>query len=263
MTDANTVSNRGRIAWLERDGDDFPYYDGKPVDLSGLQWISILIGVAVGYAALTTGFGVIHGAMLLKGFTTTILYVAIPLTVLAIVSKGHWTALFRKIRGGDVLMMIGFAILNIIVTLVCATLFINLDEATANPAVAGLSQQSTADIFIFYIRTLIQLFGEEVMTILPFLALLWFFTTRMKTGRVTAVLLAWVVTAVLFAAEHLSTYGWNFLQALTGVGVARLVLTLPYIITKNIWVGTGAHILNDWIMFTVSLLGAGAGEAAG
>jgi membrane protease YdiL (CAAX protease family) len=56
----------------------------------------------------------------------------------------------------------------------------------------------------------------------------------------------------------LPTYGWNILQALAGVGVARLVLTIPYIVTKNIWVCTGAHILNDWIFFGIALLGAGA-----
>jgi membrane protease YdiL (CAAX protease family) len=34
-------------------------------------------------------------------------------------------------------------------------------------------------------------------------------------------------------------------QALVGIGAARLVLTLAYIRTKNIAVSTGAHILND------------------
>jgi len=35
------------------------------------------------------------------------------------------------------------------------------------------------------------------------------------------------------------------------------VLTLPWIMTKNIWVSTGAHIVNDWLLFTMSLFGAG------
>ena len=38
--------------------------------------------------------------------------------------------------------------------------------------------------------------------------------------------------------------------------VARLILLLPYIMTKNIWVSTGAHILNDWTLFIIALLGA-------
>jgi membrane protease YdiL (CAAX protease family) len=27
--------------------------------------------------------------------------------------------------------------------------------------------------------------------------------------------------------------------------------------TKNLWVSTGAHILNDWTLFSLQLLGAG------
>jgi membrane protease YdiL (CAAX protease family) len=30
--------------------------------------------------------------------------------------------------------------------------------------------------------------------------------------------------------------------------VARLILTWAYIRTKNIWVSTGAHIINDWVL---------------
>jgi membrane protease YdiL (CAAX protease family) len=30
------------------------------------------------------------------------------------------------------------------------------------------------------------------------------------------------------------------------IGSARLVLTWAYVWTKNIWVSTGAHIINDW-----------------
>jgi membrane protease YdiL (CAAX protease family) len=35
-------------------------------------------------------------------------------------------------------------------------------------------------------------------------------------------------------------------QCVVVIGSARLVLTLAYVWTKNIWVSTGAHIINDW-----------------
>jgi membrane protease YdiL (CAAX protease family) len=34
-----------------------------------------------------------------------------------------------------------------------------------------------------------------------------------------------------------------------------LVLTLPWIMTKNLWVSTGAHVLNDWLLMAMGLLG--------
>ncbi len=70
-------------------------------------------------------------------------------------------------------------------------------------------------------------------------------------------MLSTLLIGVLFAAVHLPSYGWNVLQVLSGVGIARLVLTIPYIITKNIWVWTGAHILNDWAFFGFALVMAG------
>jgi hypothetical protein len=48
-----------------------------------------------------------------------------------------------------------------------------------------------------------------------------------------------------------------------GVGVARIVLLLSYIMTKNIWVSTGAHVLNDWATFAVSALSAVAAGSDG
>jgi len=35
-----------------------------------------------------------------------------------------------------------------------------------------------------------------------------------------------------------------------------MMLTLPWILTKNIWVSTGAHIVNDWLLLVMTLLGA-------
>ncbi|MGD8167019.1 hypothetical protein ACEXOS_007315 [Herbiconiux sp. P16] len=54
------------------------------------------------------------------------------------------------------------------------------------------------------------------------------------------------------------------LQAVVGIGVARLVLSPAFIRTKNILVSTGAHILNDWGGFTFTLLtGPAAAGTAG
>jgi membrane protease YdiL (CAAX protease family) len=94
----------------------------------------------------------------------------------------------------------------------------------------------------------VQLLGEELITILPFLALLTFLHSRAGLGRPAALLIAWVVSALAFGAIHLPTYDWNIVQCLVVIGSARLVLTWAYVWTKNIWVSTGAHILNDFAL---------------
>ncbi len=122
-------------------------------------------------------------------------------------------------------------------------------------AVGGAASDTT-DQVVFFAKTIPQLFGEEVITILPFLALLQLFSRGLGIARKGTVLGAWLITAVVFGLIHLPTYNWNVLQCIMVIGSARLVLTLPWIMTKNIWVSTGAHIVNDWLLFLMSLLGA-------
>ena len=67
-----------------------------------------------------------------------------------------------------------------------------------------------------------------------------------------------LVGTLVFAAIHLPTYGGNILQCLAVIGVARVVLLVPFLLTKNIWASTGAHVLNDWTLFAIGVATAGA-----
>ncbi len=243
-----------RHNWLERPGDDFPYYRGRPVEIPTGGWLLVLIGVAVGFFVLTQGPRFASG--LPARFLLAFLYSAIPLAALAIVAGGHWRALFRPLRGVDALWMIGFALLNIAVTLLVGQITVRVMDTTANSAIAGVGHMAGSDRLAFFALTGIQLFGEEVMSTLPFLALMYWLCGRGGIGRKTAIAIATLIVALLFAAEHLPTYHWNVLQTLMGVGVARIVLLLPYLMTKNLLVSAGTHILNDWIFFGISILAA-------
>nr|WP_245000297.1 CPBP family intramembrane glutamic endopeptidase [Marinobacter daepoensis] len=128
--------------------------------------------------------------------------------------------------------------------------------ADTNLAVDGLADLDTSERVLFFLRTIPQLFGEEVLTILPFLAILYVAYERLNLSRTKALLLAWVLSSALFGLVHLPSYNWNLLQCLLVIGSARLVLSLAYIKTKNIWVSTGAHIINDWTIFAIVLFGS-------
>jgi len=98
------------------------------------------------------------------------------------------------------------------------------------------------------------LFGEELFTIIPFLVILQFSTKVLKTSRKKAVAIAWIVSAIIFGAIHLPTYNWNFMQSILGIGIVRLILTFPYVKTKNIWISFFVHVLNDWCLFLIPVL---------
>lgn len=134
----------------------------------------------------------------------------------------------------------------------------SLFGAATNPSVSALAEMTSGERVAFFAKTVPQLFGEEILSILPFLAVLYAMHAKAGMGRKPAILVAWLLTAIVFGAAHLPTYDWNFMQCFVIIGVARRVLLLPYIKTKNIWVSTGAHILTDWIMFGVTILEASA-----
>lgn len=194
------------LFFFERRDLDLPYYRGTPVGLSRRGWQITLAATALGFAALVTlqplarsGFGPILPA---------ILFVLIPLAGLAMAAG--WTAvraLFHPLRRLDWALMPGFALLNLLVTLLLGLVILRLFHAVENPAGAVVAAASGAERLLFFGWTAIQLLGEEIFTILPFLAFLTFLNARMP--RRSALVLAALGAAVIFALAHLPTYQWN------------------------------------------------------
>ena len=259
MTDEAAQPRRqGRFVWLERAGDDFPFYDGRPVALSGRQW-SVVLGTTLAALLILT----LGGPLVAKALGSTpvarvmvaSVFAGLPLLALARVAPQGWRLLFRRITGRDILWMFGFAALNLVVTITIALTLQQFLDMTVNPII-DIKLDGTGAKLGFLVWTAIQLLGEELLTMLPFLAILTLGFGRFGMGRRAAMTLAWVGSSLVFALAHLPTYNWNLVQCLLVVGVARLVLTLAYVRTKNLWVSVGAHILYDWTIFgLVTLVG--------
>jgi hypothetical protein len=244
-----------RLRWLEDPGRDFPFYNGAPVGLSGWQWVFVMAAVAAGFAVLVAPIPWPAGP--LGALIPAVLFPLIPMVALAQVAPGHWKALFGKVGWRELRLMLGFALLNIVVSMSVGAIVHALADVTPNAATAQLGGMDTAGRIAFFAKTVPQLFGEEIVTLLPFLAALTLLSNRLGVGRKGAVVGAWLVSSLIFGLLHLPTYDWNLVQCLAVIGTARMVLTLAWILTKNIWVSTGAHIINDWLLFSMALLGAG------
>jgi len=230
---------------------DFPFYAGNPILLRGRQWTVVLLGVAIGFALLA--LLPVPGPALLGQWVRALVFMAVPLAALALVAGRHWTALFHRVGWKDVGLMVGFAVLNTLVSIVIGSVVLSTAGAEANPVGGALQDMGTGERLLMFASMIPQLIGEELLTILPFLALLYLGVTRLGRTRRGTIIVAWVATAVLFGAVHLPTYDWNLVQCFVVIGVARIILTIPYLITKNLWVCAGAHILNDWLQFGFGL----------
>jgi membrane protease YdiL (CAAX protease family) len=244
-----------RFTRLEDPGKDFPFYNGAPSRISAGQWLFVLAMVVVAFLLLTVPIDWPGGAF--GPLIPALLFPALPLAALAYVAPGHWRSIFGRVGGREVKLMFGFALLNIVVSMSVGVALSTFATVTPNAAAAQLGALDAAGQAAFFAKTIPQLLGEELITILPFLALLQWLVGGLGVGRKRAIIVAWLVSSLVFGLLHLSAYDWNVVQCVLVIGTARLVLTLPWIMTKNIWVSTGAHIINDWTLFGMALLGAG------
>ncbi|MCG6882315.1 MAG: CPBP family intramembrane metalloprotease [Silicimonas sp.] len=250
--------SESRISWLERENDDFPYYDGQPVPVTGVQWVIVVASVALGFYVLFQLQLMFPTGPL--SFLSSIAFVAIMLGTLALFTGRHWTALFRRMRGVDWLLILLFFVLNWIVTIAAGFLVVAVFDAQPNPAGKILAAASQLDKYLFFGKSAVQLLGEELLTVLPFLAVLTWLVAA-GVSRTVAIVIAALVASTIFAMVHLPTYQWNWGHCLVALIPVRLVLLLPYIMTKNLWVSTGVHVVNDWLIFGLPLLFA-SGEGA-
>ncbi len=231
---------------LEPRGRDFPYYRDSPFAASIYGWLVILAGVAAGFLALVTPLPLADGVV--SGWLRAILFAGLPLLALRVASPYGWTAIFARVGLREVKLMFVFALLNILVSLAVGATVKLFGTVTANAAVADAAQLGGVRLLNFFGKVALQLLGEELMTILPFLAVLALCRARVGLGRNVSVIVAWLASAVAFGLVHLPTYDWNLVQCLVVIGSARLILTWAYVWSKNVWVSTGAHIINDWTL---------------
>ena len=237
---------------------DFPFYTGQPVALGAHQWCFILLALAAAYGALYIPAMVawrVSGGW--AAVIPAIVFPAVPLLALRAVAGPQWQVLFRRMGWRDLWLAVGLVFLSIGVTVVVALIVSRFFAAVPNPVIKALAAMGTGEKLVFMASTIPHLIGEEILTVLPFLALLTWLAGRLRMPRRRAIVCAWVASSVLFGALHLPTYGWNVAQSLVIISVSRMVLWLAYLRTKNLSVAALAHILNDWLLLGfVALLGA-------
>lgn len=187
-------------------------------------------------------------------FLLRLLFAGLPLAAWAWVARRDARVLFGPFGWREALLAVLTAVLAMVAALAAALVVSRFALVSPNP-LAFVSARMALPDFVWQLLSLTpQLLGEELLTVLPFLALVQFASTRLGWGRRRSLLLALLGSTLLFSAAHLPTYGWHWAQCFCIIGASRVVLTLAYIATRNLWVSTGAHILTDWAEFTLVFL---------
>lgn len=224
---------------------DLPFYNGKPVEIDGTGWFVLMASVAIAFLALT----LIPFRTFPYNLVPAIIFVGIPILSLLRVAGRQWTCLFRSVGFRSAALMLLFGAATLVGSMAMGWVLQRFFELHSNPVADEIAAMSASQVGATLLVTGIQLVGEELFGILPFLAVLWFCVQQMNISRRWAILIALIISGLLFGAAHLPTYDWHLAQSLIGIGFARVILTLAYIVTRNLWVSAGAHIINDWTGF--------------
>lgn len=104
------------------------------------------------------------------------------------------------------------------------------------------------------IMVIIQLFGEEFCKLVPFLLVLTLLYDK-TSNRKLSIVIAALVSVLLFGLVHIYSYNGHIIQILLIQGIGSLIFLFTYIKTKNILVSYIMHLALDFLAFILMFVG--------
>lgn len=241
--------------WIEDPDKDFPFYNGKPIKISASKWAIIIAFLIFGFILLTK-MNLPFIPFKVNEFLQTISLPLFAVLGLYLTIGSYIKKFFRPLHKKDILTIIVFAILSLIVSSALSAIVGALSGGVkANPAAAVHGGADALPQFLWSrFLTIIQLFGEEFMALIPFLACLTFFYHQNPHKRKRAVWLALICSSLIFGLLHLPTYQWDFVQCIFVIGLGRVIDSLAYVKTKNLLVTYIAHVIYDLAIYIFAFL---------
>lgn len=166
-----------------------------------------------------------------------------PVISLLVLGNKAFRKLFLMPKLKDIPSIIGMTFLLLIVAMISGAILQNFDVVN-NPIIDVVNK----DNFKFMTGLmLVQLVIEEIFFIVWFL----FLYHNVKIGTENSrTMIAWVGSSILFGIMHLSTYGFNIIQAVVGIGIIRFALSAIYVKKKNLTLSYMVHFLYDFIIIS-------------
>lgn len=199
--------------------------------------IGFLIGIAIPFLIPPTGDGLLKAILL-----------AVPsLLAVVYVFKDDMSSVFRMPKLRDIItLIIGFILMFVF------AIIANFIGNALGIAIMTDSAVNGAPI-ILIIRALIQLIGEELLKFIPLIIVVAYLYKSI--GRKAAIIVAIIISQIIFALFHIPAYGFAIGFLLVHIGFASIALPLVYIKTKNLVLCYLIHLFFDLYTFIPHLLG--------
>ena len=199
--------------------------------------IGFLIAAAIPFIIPPTG----------NGFLKAILITFPPLLAVIYVFKDDMSNIFRMPKPRDILIVIIGFILMFVVSMIANI----IGGALGLTALADSSVNGSPLLLI--LRAVIQLVGEELIKFIPLIILTAYLYKSI--GRKAAIIVAIIISQIIFALFHIPAYGFSILFLLVHIGLSSIVLPFVYIKTKNLVLCYIIHLINDLWAFLPYILG--------
>lgn len=226
--------------WSFKMTNDFFKFEDKEYDLPFLNGDSrfttknvaiLLIGFLI--AAITPFIIPPTGNEFLKSVIVTFA----PLLTVVYVFKNDMSNIIRKPKLKDILIVVIGLIMMVVLDYVSASIISVLGlHALTDSAVNGSP-------ISMIIRLLIQLWGEELVKFIPLIIVTAYLYKSI--GRKAAIIVAIIISQIIFSLIHIPAYGFSILFLLIGIGLDSIALPLVYIRTKNLALCYLVHLIYD------------------
>ena len=176
----------------------------------------------------------------------SILFALPQLLAIVYVFKDDMSNIFRMPKPRDIIIVI----IGFILMFVFEILANFIGMALGIPFQTNNSVNGTPLILI--IRSIIQLLGEELVKVIPLIIITAYLYKSI--GRKAAIIVAIIISQIIFALIHIPAYGFSIGFLLLYMGFSSIVLPLVYVKTKNVVLSYLIHLLFDLYAFLPFLL---------
>ena len=218
---------------FENENIDFPFYNGNP-SIFHLDWLIVLVGVLLFISILFIPIEI-------NSNVASVLLCLVVLIPIIYVSRKNLNFFFKKPQKKDIILILACVIFYYMYGIIVASTLLQLGVKTYPNAIINFDMD-----FIFWITTLIQIFGEELFKVCLFILTLSFvyhYTNKRKFSIVCGVILSLLVFGLL----HFKAYNGALLQIILIISIGGIFYTFAYIKTKNIIVSYVIHVIIDAI----------------
>lgn len=227
---------------FENETQDFPLYRENPHISTG-KWAVMIFSVLLTLFLIMVPLDFLSEIGILK----RLLYLIIPLLGFGFAVDWQYGLICKKFKKGDLKLIVILFIAEFVFTILLSLALTHLGVAAHdNPIIAELTSVSTWLIFP------LQLFGEELIKIIPFIVFLAVFYKFTKNRKMSVVIAA-ALTLLIFGLIHLPAYG-SIVSVLFLQGLGSVFTMYAYLKTKNIFASYAIHLLLDTTVFLIALL---------